>query len=343
MKTVIVDLEGKLSIVEIPKPKYSSKQALTKSIVNAICGSDIHLIMGAFKGVGKEQYPLMLGHENIGEVVEIGSEVKGLKIGDRVLLPFLDADKEHLGPYGSAWGALSEYCVVNDAMAFEDDQAPSVAMAQVALPADLDPITSVMLITLGEVLSAIKNYRIEKNQPVIVYGSGPVALSYIQLLKLVGANPVVAIVRNEHKKKIMLEQGADIVLNSSKCDVSKEILKLYPQGATCVIDAVGSVTVINEAIKYIADRGQICCYGVLRDEKMEIDMTGASYNWSLNFQQFPSKEEEAKAHVEIIKWIREGKINLDDFISNTYKFEDVIQAYEDVQNGKIMKKGIIVF
>ena len=66
----------------------------------------------------------MLGHENVGEVVEVGSEVKGLKVGDKVLLPFLDADREYLGDYGSAWGACSEYCVVNDPLAFPEGEVP---------------------------------------------------------------------------------------------------------------------------------------------------------------------------------------------------------------------------
>ena len=112
MKTVLVNKDGSLSVQEVPKPKYGPKQALTKTIANGICGTDIHLMKKAFKGVTEEMYPLMLGHENVGEVVEVGEEVTGLKAGDKVLLPFVDPDPDHLGPYGSAWGALSEYCVI---------------------------------------------------------------------------------------------------------------------------------------------------------------------------------------------------------------------------------------
>ena len=56
----------------------------------------------------------MLGHEGVGEVVEVGSKVKGLKVGDKVLLPFVDPDPENLPGLGSGWGALSEYAVVCD-------------------------------------------------------------------------------------------------------------------------------------------------------------------------------------------------------------------------------------
>ena len=79
MKTVIVDKDGSLSVREVPKPKYGPKQALTKTIANGVCGTDIHLIKKAFKGITEDMYPLMLGHENVGEVVEVGAEVKGLR------------------------------------------------------------------------------------------------------------------------------------------------------------------------------------------------------------------------------------------------------------------------
>lgn len=102
MKTVIVDKDGSLSVREVPKPKYGPKQALTKTIANGVCGTDIHLIKKAFKGITEDMYPLMLGHENVGEVVEVGAEVKGLKVGDKVLLGFTDADPENIGAYGSA-------------------------------------------------------------------------------------------------------------------------------------------------------------------------------------------------------------------------------------------------
>ena len=85
MKTVLVNKDGSLSVQEVPKPKYGPKQALTKTIANGICGTDIHLMKKAFKGVTQEMYPLMLGHENVGEVVEVGEEVTGLKVGDKVI------------------------------------------------------------------------------------------------------------------------------------------------------------------------------------------------------------------------------------------------------------------
>ncbi|HAX52056.1 zinc-dependent alcohol dehydrogenase [Muricomes intestini] len=343
MKTVIVNKEGTLSVKEIPKPKYGPKQALTKTIANGICGTDVHLMKKAFKGITEDMYPVMLGHENVGEVVEVGSEVKGLKAGDKVLLPFLDADPEYLGPYESAWGALSEYCVVNDAAAFAEGEVPDLAKAQCVIPDDIDPVDAVMLITFGEVLSSVKYFGIQKDKPVVIYGCGPVGLTFIKMCKMVGASPVIAVVRNEAKRRNALEGGADIVLNSTECDITKEIRTLFPKGVPYVVDAVGSEEVVNDAMGLICDRGEICCYGVPRKEEMHIDFSKADYNWVINFQQFPLKGEEAIAHDEVIQWIREGKIDLKDYISDYFIFDDVIEAYDKALNKKVLKKGIVVY
>ena len=79
-----------------------------------MCGTDIKLIHRTFKASPNRSTPLLLGHEGVGEVVEAGSKVKGLKVGDKVLLPFVDPDPENLPGLGSGWGALSEYAVVCD-------------------------------------------------------------------------------------------------------------------------------------------------------------------------------------------------------------------------------------
>lgn len=343
MKTIIVNKDGSVAFSEVPKPAYGPRQALTRTIANGICGTDVHLMKRKFKGFPESTYPVMLGHENVGEVVEVGAEVKRLKIGDKVLLPFVDADPDRYGAYGSAWGAAGEYCVVNDAAAYEEGEVSDLAKAQKVLPDDIDPVDAVMIVTLREVLSNVRYFGIQSNDAVVVFGCGPVGLTFIKMCKLAGAGPVIAIARNEAKRKSALEGGADIALNSSVCDIHNEIRRRFPQGVPYVVDAVGSEEVINQAMSLICDRGQICCYGVPIKEEMHIDFSRADYNWVLNFQQFPRKDEEAAVHNEIIQWIREGKLNLKDFISDYFRFDEAPEAYKKAYNRQILKKGIIVY
>ena len=113
MKTLVVERDGRITVHEVNKPRYNEYQALVKTIACGMCGTDIKLIHRTFKGFPESVYPIMLGHEGVGEVVEAGSKVKGLKVGDKVLLPFVDPDPENLPGLGSGWGALSElWCAI---------------------------------------------------------------------------------------------------------------------------------------------------------------------------------------------------------------------------------------
>lgn len=343
MKTLIVNTDSSLEIREIPRPKYNSKQALVKTLSCGICGTDATLIDRKFKGFPDSIYPIMLGHEGVGKVVEIGSEVVSYKIGDVVLLPFNDPDQELYGSLGSGWGAYSEYGVINDAAAYKTWEVPEVAYAQQILPVDIDPIDGTMIITLREVLSNIKYFGIQKADSVVVYGSGPVALTFINLMGLLGIETIIGIARSEAKKDNLLAFGATHVLNSKECDIIAEIRKMFPNGVKYVLDAVGSPEVVNQAMELICDRGEILCYGVPKVEKMEIDWSKAPYNWKLNFQQMPSKKEEGEAFEQVLEWIRSGKLDLKDYISDYFKFENILEGFDKFKKHEIKKKGIIVY
>jgi L-iditol 2-dehydrogenase len=343
LKTLIVNRDKSMKIIEIPKPRYNEKQALVKTIANGMCGSDLKLIHQEFKSFGSDKYPIILGHEGVGEVVEIGSKVKGLKAGDKVLLPFVDADKEHLGVYGSGWGALSEYGVVNEIEAWTNGQAPEVAIAQKKLPDDIDPIDAVTIVTFREVLSAVKYFGIQKEDVVVVYGSGPVALSFIRIMTLIGIKEIIVVVRSKLKSDIVKEHGATCIINSKECNVIKKVRKIYPEGVQYVLDAVGSEAIINEAMGMLCDRGEILCYGVPATEKITVNFSKADFNWKINFQQMPRKREEGEAHEQILEWIRTGRLCMKDFISDYFKFDNAVEAYEKFERKEIKKKGIIVF
>lgn len=343
MKTLIVTKEGKVEIQEISKPRYNEKQALVKTIACGMCGTDVKLIHKTFKGFPESVYPIMLGHEGVGEVVEIGSDVKGLKPGDKVLLPFVDPDPEIYGDLGSGWGAMSEYAVVHDPLAYADGEAPDCAYAQTVLPEDLDPVDAVMIVTFREVLSNIRFFGIKPENSVVVVGCGPVGLTFIKFLNLIGVKDVIAVDVLDEKLELAKEKGATRVINSKTQDLEKEVRSIYKDGVDYVLDAVGLPFVVNQAMGLIKDRGTVLCYGVPEKEEITIDFSKASYNWSVVYQQMPRKKEEGEAHEQIIQWIRTGDLVIKDFISDYFKFDDAVQAYEKLLNRQIMKKGIVVF
>jgi len=343
MKTLIVEENGTLSIREIPRPKYNDNQALVKMVSCGICnGTDAKIIHQKFKGIEKDQYPLMLGHEGVGRVVEVGKNVTGYKVGDVVLLPFVDPDEDQYGKLGSAWGAYSEYGVINDAAAYTEG-APECAYAQTLVPPQIDPVDAAVIITLREVLSSIKRFGIRENQSVAVFGCGPVGLTFIKFLKILGVHPIIAFDIIEEKLEEAKQKGADYAFNSKRCNPEEEIRKICPNGVQYVLDAVGVLSLINMAMECICDQGKICCYGISRDCHVDLDWSKAPYNWQLQFQQFPSKKEEGEADRQILSWIQAGILDLKDYISDYFAFEDILEAFEKLEERKIAKKGIIVY
>ena len=338
MKTLIVKKDHTLDIVEVPKPVITEYEALVKMVACGICnGTDAKIIKGKFKGL--EEYPLMLGHEGVGRVEAVGTKVENYQVGDIVLLPFAnDKDEKH----ASGWGAFSEYATVYDAIA-ANVEADHFSWGQNIVPTDIDPVDAVMMVTLREVLAAIYTFGITPGSTVIVYGCGPVGATFTKFLSLLGIKDLVVIDRIEEKRTIALENGASMYFNGSKVDIVAKVKEKYPNGVDFVIDAVGHESIINEGLKIIRDRGNICVYGVPAMTKLNLDFTDAPYNWHLLFEQMPSKKEEGCAHEQIVAWLRSGEVKLKDYISNYIPFDQVIEGFEMLARHEIPLKCIVTF
>lgn len=340
MRTLIVEKDGTLAIKEVNKPRYNEYQALVKTIACGMCGTDVKLCHRTFKGFPESMYPIMIGHEGVGEVVEVGAKVTSFKVGDRVLLPFVDPDEENLPGLGSGWGAMSEYAVVCDPAA---PNAPDCAFAQTVLDPAIDPVDASMIVTFREVLSCIRYFGIKPTDSVAVIGCGPVGLTYIKFLSLVGVTNLVACDIIPEKLEQAKLNGATHIINSKATDPQVEIRKLYPDGVDFVLDAAGFPAIVNQGMGMIKDRGAVLCYGVPEKEEITIDFSKSDYNWRVIFQQMPRKREEGAAHEQVMEWINSGKLVIKDFISDYFDFDHAVEAYEALLSRKILKKGIIKF
>ncbi|MBQ6374751.1 MAG: zinc-binding dehydrogenase [Clostridia bacterium] len=340
MRTLVVEQDGSLSIREVNKPRFNEYQALVRTIACGMCGTDIKLCHKTFKGFPASVYPIMLGHEGVGEVVEVGSKVTSFRIGDKVLLPFVDPDPENLPGLGSGWGALSEYAVVCDPAA---PDAPDCAFAQTVLDDDIDPVDATMIVTFREVLSSIRYFGIKPTDSVVVIGCGPVGQTYIRFLHLCGVKDLVACDIVPEKLEAARHHGATWTVNSREQDATAEVRKLFPDGVDFVLDAAGFPAIVNQGLTMIRDRGAVLCYGVPEKEEITLDFSKCDYNWRVVYQQMPRKREEGAAHEQVMKWIRSGDLVLRDFISDYFDFDDAIEAYAKLLDHRIFKKGIIRF
>lgn len=350
MKSLAVTKEHNLEVVELPMPEIGDDCVLTKTIASGICnGTDLKIKHGEFKGI--DQYPCLLGHEAVGEVIKVGKKVKRFKIGDKVMVPFLEtgSDGKYAGYY-SFWSGYSEYTVARDYEAMiEEGKGPGhpefwdAYYTQQVLPAEFDPVESVMIVTFCEVLAAIRNFGFEKQSKIAVFGAGPVGLTFIKLMKLAGIDTVISVDVLEEKRKEAESAGADAFINSKLEDVVECIRKLVPEGVDYVLDAVGINNIINTAMYLLKENGQICVYGICPTKEMQLSWADAPQNWTLRFLHVPVKEQQAEAFPEIVEWVKQGKIKLGDYISHRIPFSQILEAFEMVENRVPMKKIVITY
>ncbi len=341
MKSYVVYEDQSCKIEEMPMPKYGEYDCLVKVESCGVCnGTDMKIIHGKFKGI--DQYPVVLGHEGVGRVVEKGAKVTNFEIGDLVLMPYWSDVPEG---YSSGWGTYSEYNIVTDAFAMEANGLipDEFAYGQRKLPSDFDPVSSAMIITFREVLSTMKRFGLEANKNLVVLGLGPVGLSFVHFSKLMGMGTVVAIDIDDKKLEMAKDRGADFVINSKEQDIVTEVKKIFPNGVDYALDAVGVVDFINTALEIIVPDGKVCVYGISERMNVNVDWSKCPYNWTLHFHQFPSKKAESEAHDQIVNWIKKGVLDPKDYVSHVFDFKDIDKAFDKVRNREAMMKMVVKF
>jgi threonine dehydrogenase-like Zn-dependent dehydrogenase len=249
-------------IEDVPEPKIlNPRDAIVKITSTAICGSDLHLLDGYVPGMQKGD---ILGHEFMGEVVEVGGEVKILKAGDRVVVPFpiscgtcffclngefslCDNSNPNAGVleklYGYSGAGLYGYSHLYGGYAGGQAEYARVPFADVGPVRVPDALADEQVLFLSDIFPtgymAAENCRIEAGDTVAVWGCGPVGQFAIRSAYLLGAERVVAIDRLPERLK-MAEAGGATTINFEEEDVFDRLKELTGGiGPDACIDAVG--------------------------------------------------------------------------------------------------------
>ena len=346
MKALVTDGKGNLSFEDVRMPEYSEYQALVKVLSGGICGgTDIKIIHGMQKDF--HSYPAILGHEGVGEVVEIGSKVTKFKKGDIVLLPFLETE---IDGYHSRHGAFAEYAVVGDfgaaALSGKGKDTPYYGehyYAQQIVPPSIDPIDASMIVTFREVYSAMKKFGFMENMKTVIFGIGPVGMSFIRFAKLFGLSTIVALGNKDDQLIEGRKLGATHVFNSNDPNTMEDIIGICPGGYDLIVDAVGDNKIISSATELVKYGGKVCSYGSFSDQPLDLDLKRLPYNWTLQFENWPSKYEEALSYQSILNFIELGVLDPSDFISHVFDFENAKDAFKIIEEHGLRKKIVLKF
>ncbi|MGC9320352.1 MAG: alcohol dehydrogenase catalytic domain-containing protein, partial [Armatimonadota bacterium] len=209
MKAVVIEHCGEVAWREVPEPpEPGAYEALVRVTAFSICNAtDRHLRDCQLFGVSEKDCPILLGHEAVGEVVDLGPHCRYLREGDQVLRPMLK-----LPGYESYWGAMAQFGLVSDRRSHIQDGSPpgpTVHVGHQVVPPQIEPAQAVTLITLKEVLSYLRSIGADEGCRLLVTGHGPVGLSAAYLAReVVGAERIVVAGRRPKEEEQVLSFGA---------------------------------------------------------------------------------------------------------------------------------------
>jgi len=343
MFAVAVKWPGKVELVDIPEPEPEPYEVKIKTEVSTLCNStDRKLIEGHFPGVSK--YPLILGHESVGKVISVGEKVRNFKKGDRLIggLILNPPDPD----YSSGWGGFSEYNLAADHRAMVEDGVndkehgwAEVYEIQSKINQSIPIESAVLLCTWREVYAGLSDFNIINNDEmnnILIFGAGPVGLSFVKFLKNLGKKFIGVVDPIEAKRKMALKMGANKVFAPDETKLKNLPIYLGNKLDT-VIDAVGNENIINAAVSLIKMAGSICVYGVIDKPVISLNKSTGPYNFNLFIHQWPTRSREIAAQKPLVKWIKEYKVNYKDFITAEFPITKIIDAIDLLKKGKDLK------
>lgn len=328
MKGLFITEKDQLQIRDIPEPIPGSFEALVRVEACAICNStDWKLIKGEFVS---GTYPILLGHESIGRIIEVGKNVRSFKIGDKVLRSTLR--DEHIPfPGGrSCWGGFVEKALVTDVWAEKNVPYNTFPHPQQIVPTDIPSPQATLLITLKETLSCLENTNVEPGQSLAIVGTGPVAQALTYFAKLAGIDPVVVFGRHPGWGNVFARLGADDFVSGTQ--LPEHVQGIINRGGfDRVIEAVGAREALSLSLKIVNPHGRVNLYGI--PPEAEPYLPGVESDPRV----FRSKVAEAEVHEKLIKWIDERKVDLSEWITYTLHWMDYQNGFEMVKSKKANK------
>jgi NADPH2:quinone reductase len=321
MKAIQVQKTGSpevLTLVDLPVPKPKANEAVVKIAASGVNFIDVYFREGRYPAA----LPFTDGQEAAGTVTEVGSDVKRVKVGDRVA-------------YSNVMGTYAEYAAVP---ADRLVHVPDKITDQQAAAAMLQGMTAHYLINT--------TYPLKKGETALIHAAaGGVGLLLVQMAKNIGAH-VIGTAGTEEKAKLAREAGADEVIVYATQDFEAETKRLTGgKGVHVVYDGVGKST-FEKGLNVLRPRGYMVLFGGASGPVPAFDPIALSQKGSL-FLTRPSlihyvalREELEQRSGDVFAMIAVGKLKLR--ISKTYKLEEVQQAHRDLEGRKTTGKILLV-
>lgn len=323
----------KMEIREIPMPVPHGDQVIVKMEYVGICGSDAHYFHDGRCGDYVVNGDFILGHECAGTVVETGSEVKNLKVGDRVALEpgitcgqceFCKTGRYNLCPdvqflaTPPVQGCYENYIAFPENMSFK-------------LPDSISTKEGALIEPLSVGMHAASQGDVRLGDSAVILGAGCIGLVTLLSCKAFGATDITVVDVEQKRLDYAMKLGATRVINAREKDVVRELDALTGQvGTEKVFEAAGSPVTIAQTPYLVKRGGTIVLVGLSAQEEI-----------NYNFAKIMAKEATVKSvfrykniYPRAISAVADGKINISGIITHEFDFDNIQKAFDCVIHDK---------
>ncbi len=338
MKATIFVEPGRIALDEKPVPDVGPLDALIRITTTTICGTDIHILKG--------EYPvekgLTIGHEPVGVIEKLGSEVRGFEEGQRVIAGAITpsgyskacqcgycaqdgpATRHGWKPMGG-WkfgntinGCQAEYVVVPDAMFNLAPVPDSLTDEQVLMCPDI----------MSTGFAGAESGNVKIGDIVAVFAQGPIGLCATAGAKLMGAARIIVVDKVPERLEMAKSLGADEVIDFTKVDAVDEIMKLTEgRGVDVSIEALGTQATFEACLRVLRPGGTLSSLGVYSsDLSIPLGPFAAGLgDHKIVTSLCPGGSERMR---RLMSAIETGRLDLGPLVTHHFKLDDIEEAYD---------------
>lgn len=333
----IMTAPGQIAFCRVPVPKPAKNEVLVKIKRIGICGSDIHVYYGEHSGTS---YPVTQGHEVSAQVVQVGSGVTGLRLGQKVTIePQVCCGKCHPCTHGKY-----NLCENLKVMGFQTTGTASEYFAVDAskvtpLPDEMSYDEGAMIEPLAVTVHAAKRFEKLAGAKAAILGCGPIGILLAQTCKACGAARVMVTDVSDYRLSLAKQVGADFAVNTAQKDFGEAMIEAFgPDKADVIYDCAGNNATIGQAIRYARKGSKLVLVAVFAGMAQVDLFTLNDHELDLDTTMMYRHED----YLDAINLVSEGKIQLKPLMSRHFAFEDYKDAYLYIENNRETTMKVLI-
>ena len=324
-----------IRVEEVPRPRAGVGEAVIRITLTTICGTDLHILRG--------EYPvrpgLVIGHEPVGVIEELGPGVTGYQLGDRVLVgaitpcgqchACLSGQLAQCG-HGDGFEAIGGWRFGNTINGAQAEYL-LVPSAQANLAKIPDELTDEQVVLLADIastgFSGAESGHVRLGDSVVVFAQGPIGLCATAGAKLMGASRIIAVESDPARVAMARKMGADVVLDPKEADVISEVKRLTGGGADVAIEALGIQETFENSLRSLRPGGTLSSLGVYSGKlQMPYDAFAAGLgDYKIVTTLCPGGKERMR---RLMNLVQSGRFDPTPLLTHRFALDQIVEAYE---------------